>query len=44
VLASFAIVDCDSHDRAMSIASRISDAVGDTVEVRPIMEGPPEPS
>lgn len=41
VLASFAIVDCDSHDRAMSIATRIVEAVGDTVEVRPIMEGPP---
>jgi hypothetical protein len=42
VLASFAIVDVDSHDRVMSIASRITDAVGDAVEVRPIMEGPPE--
>ncbi|GAA3079774.1 hypothetical protein JOF29_004900 [Kribbella aluminosa] len=40
VLASFAIVDCDSHDRAMAIAARIVDAVGDTVEVRPIMAGP----
>ncbi|WP_371406068.1 YciI family protein [Kribbella sp. NBC_00662] len=42
VLASFAIVDCDSHDRAMAIAGRIVDAVGDTVEVRPIMAGPEE--
>jgi hypothetical protein len=41
VLASFAIVDCDSHDRALTIAGRIVDAVGDTVEVRPIMAGPP---
>ncbi|MGW7681335.1 YciI family protein [Kribbella sp. NPDC054772] len=40
VLASFAIVDCDSHDRAMAIAHRIVEAVGDTVEVRPIMAGP----
>ncbi|WP_329004546.1 YciI family protein [Kribbella sp. NBC_00709] len=40
VLASFAIVDCDSHDRAMAIAARIVEAVGDTVEVRPIMAGP----
>lgn len=39
VLASFAILDCDSHDRAMSIAARIVDAVGDAVEVRPIMQG-----
>jgi hypothetical protein len=42
VLVSFAIVDCDSHDRVMSIASRITEAVGDPVEVRPIMAGPPE--
>lgn len=41
VLASFAILDCESHDRAMAIAARIVDAVGDTVEVRPIMQGPP---
>jgi hypothetical protein len=41
VLASFAIIDCDSHDRAMAIAARIVDAVGDTVEVRPIMQGNP---
>ncbi|GAA5194122.1 YciI family protein [Rugosimonospora acidiphila] len=41
VLVSFAIVDCDSHDRAMAIAARVVDAVGDTVEVRPIMSGMP---
>jgi hypothetical protein len=41
VLVSFAIVDCASHDRAMAIAARVVDAVGDTVEVRPIMSGPP---
>jgi hypothetical protein len=41
VLVSFAIVDCAGHDRAMAIAARIVDAVGDTVEVRPIMSGPP---
>jgi hypothetical protein len=40
VLASFAIVDCDSHDRAMAIAASIVAAVGDTVEVRPVMAGP----
>ncbi|MGI5240343.1 YciI family protein [Dactylosporangium sp. CA-139066] len=39
VLASFAIIDCDGQDRALSIAARIADAVGDTVEVRPIMHG-----
>ncbi len=41
VLVSFAIVDCASHDRAMAIAARVVDAIGDTVEVRPIMAGPP---
>lgn len=44
VLVSFAIVEVDSHDRAMSIASRITAAVGDPVEIRPIMAGPPEPA
>jgi hypothetical protein len=38
VLVSFSIIDCASHDRAMSIAARIVDAIGDTVEVRPVME------
>ncbi|GAA4262517.1 YciI family protein [Dactylosporangium darangshiense] len=41
VLVSFAIVDCASHERVMAIAARVVDAVGDTVEVRPIMGGPP---
>jgi hypothetical protein len=41
VLVSFAIVDCVSHDRAMAIATRIVNAVGNPVEVRPIMSGPP---
>ena len=41
VLASFAILDCASHDRAMEIAARIVAAVGDTVEVRPIQEADP---
>jgi hypothetical protein len=39
VLASFAVLDCDGQERALSIAARIADAVGDTVEVRPIMHG-----
>jgi hypothetical protein len=41
VLASFAIIDCASHDRAMAIAARIADNVGDTIEVRPIPGAPP---
>lgn len=36
VLASFSIIDVASHDRAMAIAARIVDAIGDTVEVRPV--------
>ncbi|SFQ37313.1 hypothetical protein SAMN05421810_106340 [Amycolatopsis arida] len=36
MLASFAIGDCASHDRALDIAGRIVEAIGDTVEVRPI--------
>jgi hypothetical protein len=38
VLASFAVIDCAGHDRAMEIAARIVAAVGDTVEVRPMMQ------
>jgi hypothetical protein len=36
VLVSFSILDCASHDRAMAIAARVVDAIGDTVEVRPL--------
>jgi len=44
VLASFAIIDCESYDRAVAIGARITDAVGDTIEIRPIMDafGAPE--
>ena len=38
VLASYAIVDCESYDRAVEIGARITDAVGDTIEIRPIMD------
>jgi hypothetical protein len=40
VLVSYAILDCASHERAMEIAARVVDAIGDTVEVRPIPSGP----
>jgi hypothetical protein len=40
VLVSYAILDCASHERAMAIAARICDAIGDTIEVRPIASGP----
>jgi len=39
VLVSFGIVDCESHDRALAIAARVVDFTGDTVEVRPVMDG-----
>ena len=39
VLVSYGIVECASHERAMEIAARVCDAVGDTVEVRPISSG-----
>lgn len=41
VLASFSILDCANHDRVLEIAARIVDAVGDTIEVRPIPDGAP---
>jgi hypothetical protein len=40
VLASFSIIDCAGHERAMEIARRVVEAVGDTVEVRPVGQGP----
>ena len=42
VLVSFSILDCASHDRAMAIAARVVDAIGDTVEVRPLGGDPRE--
>ncbi len=40
VLVSYALLNCATHERAMEIAARVCDAVGDTVEVRPIPDGP----
>ena len=40
-LVSYSILDCDSYDRAVEIAARVVAFVGDTVEVRPVMDGPP---
>ncbi|RKT56753.1 YciI family protein [Saccharothrix australiensis] len=37
VLASFAVVDVAGHERAVEIAARIVDALGEPIEVRPIM-------
>lgn len=39
VLASYAIIDCQSYDRAVEIGTRIADATGDTIEIRPISSG-----
>lgn len=37
VLASFAVIDVASHDRAVEIVSRIVEVLGEPVEIRPIM-------
>ncbi|MFE6308017.1 YciI family protein [Nocardiopsis sp. NPDC057823] len=37
VLASFAVIDVSGHERAVEIASRIVEALGEPVEIRPIM-------
>ena len=37
VLASYAVIDCSGYDRAVEIAREVTAAIGDTVEIRPIM-------
>jgi hypothetical protein len=37
VLASYAVIDCSGYDRAVEIARRVIEAIGDTVEIRPVM-------
>ncbi|GGT71665.1 MULTISPECIES: YciI family protein [Actinomadura] len=37
VLASFAVVDVAGRERAVEIASRIVEALGEPIEIRPIM-------
>ncbi len=37
VLASFAVIDVSNHERAVEIASRIVEALGEPVEIRSIM-------
>lgn len=37
VLASFAVIDVASHERAVEIVARIVDALGEPMEIRPIM-------
>lgn len=37
VLASFAIVECHSQERAVEIVSRIVEVLGEPIEIRPIM-------
>lgn len=38
VLASYAIYDLDTPDRAMELATRVAEATGSAVEVWPVME------
>jgi hypothetical protein len=37
VLASFAVIDVASHERAVEIVSRVVEVLGEPVEIRPIM-------
>lgn len=37
VLASFAVIDVTGHERAVEIAARIVEALGEPIEIRPIM-------
>lgn len=37
VLASFAVIECHSQERAVEIVSRIVDVLGEPVEIRPVM-------
>lgn len=37
-LVSFSIVDCESYDRVVEIASRVVEFTGETCEIRPVME------
>jgi len=37
VLASYAVIDCSGYDRALEIARQVVAAIGDMVEIRPIM-------
>lgn len=38
VLASYAIYDVDSHDRALQLAGRVAEATAGAVEVWPVMD------
>ncbi|QMW65369.1 hypothetical protein H4N58_14320 [Mumia sp. ZJ1417] len=37
VLASFAVIDCASQERAVEIVGRMVDVLGEPMEIRPIM-------
>jgi hypothetical protein len=39
VLASYAVIDVASHERAVEIVTRIVEALGEPIEIRPIMGG-----
>jgi hypothetical protein len=43
VLVSFVILDCATYDRAVEIAARVVDFTGETIEVRPVPDGPAPP-
>jgi hypothetical protein len=37
VLASFAVIDVADHERAVQITARIVEALGEPIEIRPVM-------
>ena len=37
VLASFAVIDVASHERAVEIVARIVETLGEPIEIRPVM-------
>ncbi|WP_245551163.1 hypothetical protein [Nocardia paucivorans] len=37
VLAGFAVIDVVGHERAVEITARIVEALGEPIEIRPIM-------
>ncbi|MGV9636777.1 YciI family protein [Nocardia rhamnosiphila] len=37
VLASFAVIDVAGHERAVEITARIVEALGEPIEIRPVM-------
>lgn len=39
VLVSYSIIDVIDHDRAVALPARVAQGVGDTIDLRPVMDG-----